>query len=63
MPDSRLKPLHQVQVAKARRDEQHRLFDRNQATGLLLIALAVLIFRLLRTRSGGIFPAGWWRLW
>jgi len=61
--DNRLQSLDVQQQRAARRDEQRRLFRRNQAIGLLLIALAVLIYRLLHTPSGWIFPAGWWRLW
>jgi len=61
--NNRLQSLDTRQQRTARREEQRRLFRRNQAIGLLLIALAVLIYRLLRTPSGWIFPAGWWRLW
>ncbi len=61
--DNRLQSLNTRQKRAARRDEQRRLFRRNQAIGVLLIALAVLVYRLLRTPSGWIFPQGWWRLW
>ncbi len=46
-----------------RRDEQGRVFRRNQAIGLLLLALVALVYRLLHAPSGWIFPAGWWRFW
>ena len=37
---------------------------RRQVRGLLLLALAVLIFSLLRAGLHHVFtPAGWWRLW
>ena len=48
---------------KQRRAHQTRKFKRNQAIGILVLAAAVLVYRLLRTPSGWIFPAGWWRLW
>ena len=51
------------QERKARREAQRLLFRRNQALGLLLLAAAVLAYRLLRTPAGWIFPHGWWRLW
>ena len=47
----------------ARRDQQRRLFHRNQAIGLLLAAAAVLAYRLAHTPSGWLFSPGWWRLW
>jgi ferric-dicitrate binding protein FerR (iron transport regulator) len=43
--------------------DQHRLFRRNQAIGLLLVAAAVLAWRLTQTPAGWLFPPGWWRLW
>jgi hypothetical protein len=51
------------QERAARRDQQRRLFHRNQAIGLLLAAAAVLAYRLLHTPSAWLFPLGWWRLW
>lgn len=51
------------QERKARREAQRLLFRRNQAVGLLLLAAAVLVYRLLHTPAGWIFPQGWWRLW
>jgi hypothetical protein len=47
----------------AERDVQQRRFHRNQAIGLLLVAAAVLAYRLMHTPSGWLFPPGWWRLW
>jgi hypothetical protein len=51
------------QERDARRDVQQTAFRRNQAIGLLLAAAAVLVYRLLHTSSGWLFPPGWWRLW
>jgi hypothetical protein len=51
------------QERQARRDTQQLSFHRNQAIGLLLAAAAVLMYRLLHTPSGWLFPQGWWRLW
>jgi hypothetical protein len=61
MVERRIKPYLQEQAEKARRVEQTRVFHRNQAVGLVLIAVAVLVFWLLRTNPSWIFPAGWWR--
>jgi hypothetical protein len=61
--DQRLKNYQIQQQRKSSRDEQRRLFHRNQAIGLLLAAAAVLIYRLLHTPAGWLFPPGWWRLW
>jgi hypothetical protein len=61
--DSRFENYAVEQQRQARRDAQQRVFRRNQAIGVLLVALAILVFRLLHTPSGWIFPAGWWRLW
>jgi hypothetical protein len=36
---------------------------RRQVRGLLLIALAVLIFSILRSGVHRVFTVGWWRLW
>jgi hypothetical protein len=36
---------------------------RRQVRGLLLLALAVLVFSLLRAGTNNIFTPGWWRLW
>lgn len=63
MVDFRLKPLDQVQAEATRRNAQRSSFYRNQAIGLLIAAGAVLLYRLLHTPSGWLFPQGWWRLW
>ena len=41
---------------QANRDDQRKTFQRNQAFGLLLIAGAILAYRLLKTPSGWLFP-------
>jgi hypothetical protein len=60
---NRLESYGKEQERSARRDEQRALFRRNQAIGLLLVAAAVLGWRLLYTPAGWLFPPGWWRLW
>lgn len=61
MVETRIKP-HQQQVAeKERREEQARLFRRNQIFGLLLVAAAICAWWLWHTNPGWIFPQGWWR--
>jgi hypothetical protein len=61
--DSRFESYDLQQKRELTREAQRKHFRRNQAIGLLLIAMAVLVYRLLHTPSGWIFPAGWWRLW
>jgi hypothetical protein len=61
--DNRFESFDIQQQKKARRDEQHRLFRRNQAIGLLLAAAAVLAWRLAHIPGGWLFTPGWWRLW
>jgi hypothetical protein len=36
---------------------------RRQIRGLLLLAIVILIFSLLRAGIHNIFTPGWWRLW
>lgn len=61
MVESRIKPFKQQVAEQARRAEQRRVFRRNQAFGLLLIAAVILIWRLFHTNPAWIFPPGWWR--
>jgi hypothetical protein len=35
----------------------------SQVRGLLLLALAAILFAILRAGPQHVFPAGWWRLW
>ena len=61
MVETRIKPYFEEQAEKAAREEQTRLYRRNQVIGLVLVALAILIFWLFRTNPKWIFPPGWWR--
>lgn len=61
--DNQLKSYAVQQERQARREAQRKAFHRNQAIGLLLAACGVLLYRLLHTPSGWLFPSGWWRLW
>ncbi len=61
MVESRIKPYFEEQAEMARRAKQTRVYKRNQAIGLVLVALAILVFRLFRTNPKWIFPPGWWR--
>lgn len=55
-----IKP-HQQQVEEAaRRAEQTRIFHRNQAYGLLIVAALIVLWTLFHTNRTWIFPAGWW---
>ncbi len=42
---------------------ERRLERRRQIRGLLLLALAILLFSLLRAGIHNVFTPGWWRLW
>jgi hypothetical protein len=57
----RIKPYHQQVAEKERRVELLRLFRRNQALGLVMVAAAILVWWLLHTNPAWIFPPGWWR--
>jgi uncharacterized membrane protein YdbT with pleckstrin-like domain len=61
MVQTRIKPHYQQMAEKARREEQRRAYRRNQAFGLMLVAAAILIWRLFHTNPKWIFPPGWWR--
>ena len=61
MVQTRIKPYSQQVAEIARRQEQNRLFRRNQALGLLLLALGILVWWLFHTNPNWIFPPGWWR--
>ena len=62
MVERRIKPYFEEQAEQARRETQARLFRRNQALGLVLIALAILVFWLFKADPRWFFPPGWWRL-
>jgi hypothetical protein len=61
MVQTQIKPYDQEVAEKERRRRQLRLYRRNQVFGLLLVAAAILLFRLLHTNPRWIFPTGWWR--
>lgn len=61
MVETRIKPYSQEVAEKSARAVELRRFRRNQAFGLVLVALAILIVGLLRTNPKWIFPPGWWR--
>jgi hypothetical protein len=45
------------------RESGERLERRRQVRGLLMLAIAVLIFSVLRAGVHRVFGVGWWRLW
>jgi hypothetical protein len=47
-----------TQMSYSRQQERRR-----QVRGLLLLALAIFLFSLLRGGVHRIFTPGWWRLW
>lgn len=58
---TRIKPHSEQVAASKRRQEQTRVYRRNQVFGLLLIAAVVCLWWLFHTKPGWIFPTGWWR--
>lgn len=62
MVETRIKPYAQQQAEKAARDEQLRVFRRNQVFGLLIVAATIVAWWLVHTNPKWIFPPGWWRL-
>jgi hypothetical protein len=61
MVERRIKPDFEQQAEGLCGGEQTRLYRRNQAIGLVLVGVAILIFWLFRTNPKWIFPVGWWR--
>jgi hypothetical protein len=59
--ERRIKPYLQEVAEKERREAQTRVFRRNQALGLVLVAAVILIWWLFHTNPRWIFPPGWWR--
>ena len=60
--ETRIRPYLEQKAAEQKRAEQQRRFARNQALGLVLLALCVLAWWLVHANRDWIFPAGWWRL-
>lgn len=51
-------------VAKrTNRQDQYGTERARQARGLILLALAALLFAVLRAGVERVFTPGWWRLW
>lgn len=59
--ERRIKPYQQREEEHMRRVHQRRSFQRNQILGLLIIAAAIILWRLFHTNPTWIFPRGWWR--
>ena len=57
-------PTHSTSPKHASLHDERRQAERGrQIRGLLLLALAVMLFGFLRADRHVIFPPGWWRLW
>ena len=61
MVQTRIKSHSQQAAEAVRHRQQIRVYRRNVVFGLLLVAAAILIVRLLHTNPMWIFPPGWWR--
>lgn len=61
MVQRHIKPYNQQVAENTRRERQTRAFRRNQTFGLVLVAMAILLWGLFHTNPQWIFPQGWWR--
>jgi len=61
MVQSRIKPYLEQVAEKDRRLGQLRVYRRNQALGLMLVAAAIFVWWLFHTNPAWFFPQGWWR--
>ena len=61
MVERRIKPHLQSAAEEKQRAEQMRVHRRNQIFGVLIVAAAILVYRLFHTNPRWIFPPGWWR--
>jgi hypothetical protein len=59
--DRRIKPYREEREEEARRDAQGRLARRNEAIGLVLMAVGIAAWWCWHTNPAWIFPPGWWR--
>jgi hypothetical protein len=59
--ERRIRPYFEEQAEVARREQQTRVYRRNEAVGLVLIAVVILGWWLWHTNPAWIFPTGWWR--
>ena len=62
MVSHHIKPYRQQMLEKSRREEQSRIYLRNQVLCMVLMAIAILVWWLCFTNPKWIFPTGWWRL-
>jgi hypothetical protein len=53
---------HKEEADKAAANAE-QLERRRQVRGLLLLALAAIVFAILRAGVHRVFTTGWWRLW
>jgi len=61
MVQTRIKPYFEEVAEKTRREVQLRVYRRNQALGLMLVAAAAFLWWLFHTNPTWFFPPGWWR--
>ncbi len=61
MVDAHIKPHFEQAAEEAQRAEQRRLYRRNQAIGLVILAVLICVWWLFHTNPQWIFPPGWWR--
>jgi hypothetical protein len=50
-------------AAATESDNAERLERRRQIRGLLLLAIAAIVFAILRAGVHRVFTVDWWRLW
>jgi hypothetical protein len=55
-----IRPNNQLEPGQSEPRQRERS---RQVRGLLLLAVAVLVFSILHAGPHNVFPHGWWRLW
>jgi hypothetical protein len=61
MADYHLKSYREKLAERERREDQRRLYLRNQVLGMVLLLAAIVVWWLICANPKWIFPAGWWR--
>jgi hypothetical protein len=58
-----MSPATESRAAVTEPGAAERIERRRQVRGLLLLAIAAIVFAILRAGAHRVFTVGWWRLW
>jgi len=61
MVDYHLKSHREKLAERERREEQRRLYLRNQVLGMVLLVVVIIAWWLIYANPNWVFPTGWWR--